>query len=71
MNRQHLFGALAALCVALVGLNAYTEKNDYNVMRHWFDGEYKYYADLLYGGATIGAAVFGYLATQRKEPREP
>lgn len=68
MNRQHLWGALAAACVALVGLNAYAQHNDYNVMRHWFNGEYKYYADLIYGFGTIGAAVFGYLATQREKP---
>jgi hypothetical protein len=57
-----LFGALAALCVAIVSYDAYAGMVGYPLYHALFDGMWKAAVSTTYFIATTGAAVFGYLA---------
>lgn len=61
------YGALAALCAAGVGLNAWAEAHGFPTLTHWFgDQTGKDIGRTIFALCTLGAGFFGYLSgTQR------
>jgi hypothetical protein len=64
MHNRVIFGALAALFAAIVALDASTWlPAEYPLMKHLFDGEWIAARNCIFGIATTGSAVCGYLAS--------
>ena len=60
--RRRVYGALAALCIAGIGLDAWAESAKYPVLNQWFNGRADDIARTAYVVFVLGAGVFGYLA---------
>lgn len=65
MSRRVYFGMLAALCGAILALDASTFRPaEYPLMKKLFDGDWIVVRNAVIGVASTGAAVFGYLVSQ-------
>lgn len=67
MSRHVVFGALAALCTTIVGLDASLFRpSEYPLAHKLFDGDWQIFRNLWLMVFTGLAALFGYLALNIK-----